>query len=256
LFAAVLAAVVSVACSTLVVAEGDTSILKATAEKFWAARVAGDWRTVLAMLSATERQNVSVEAYEAAQALRYVSAEVMDVAVEGERGFVAVVYSAVVSKFPELPAKSVQRWEPWRHAETGWIPVPQDKLEAYPRRPLKAMPAADVTALTERARQFWEARVAQDAAAMYERLDPSSRGRYPREQFVKAKAQYLFSRFNIDWVEVIDTRGRVRVTYSAKPSDPLMSKLDPRELSETESWVKVDGEWYRAAQEQGTSSGK
>ena len=56
---------------------------------------------------------------------------------------------------------------------------------------------------------------------------------------------YLYPTFTIDWVEVIDTHGRVRMSYAQKINDPSVAKLNPEPATLVELWCKVDGQWYR-----------
>ena len=203
-----------------------------------------DWNTVLGVLSKQKPTPEAVAQYVATQGVRYISAEVLDVAAEGDVGFVAVAYTAGLRKFPDRTPRSMQRWELWRRSEAAWSPVPELELDKYPTLPKKAMSGPDLERLTRRCREDRDARTAQDAGAIYDRLDPAFRERMPRDEFLKRKSQDLIPRYSFDWVEVIENRGRVRVTYWSKPSDPLMSKLDPRDSTETDVWTKVDGEWY------------
>ena len=62
------------------------------------------------------------------------------------------------------------------------------------------------------------------------------------------KARHLYVSHKIDWLEVIGDQGRSKVTYTYKPNDPSMAKVDPVAESTIEGWIKVDGEWYRFIQ--------
>ena len=230
------------------VAENDQAGLRTEAEKFWEARVKGDWLVLYDYLPAAEMQQGSREEFAVwskdNQPFQYVSYKLGTVETDANFGWVQVGYSAKLPKYPSLPAREMEIWQVWRKVGDGWKLVPQQQANDFPV-PIHRRNAAEEAVLAKRAEAYWQARAEQDLGRLYGYCDPAFRGRVSREEFLQKKARYLYLSHRIDWTEVVGDQGRVRVSYSYKPNDPSLSKLEAEQESTMEAWVKVDGEWYR-----------
>ena len=99
--------------------------------------------------------------------------------------------------------------------------------------------------LAARFGQAWQARRARDWDGLYALTDPRDREQVPQEQLSAYKwdaTQYLSS--EVEWVEAVGDRGRVRVRYTVKPNDPNMTKAPAGPSERIEKWVKYEDEWY------------
>jgi hypothetical protein len=81
---------------------------------------------------------------------------------------------------------------------------------------------------------------------MHAMLTPADREAIPLDQVMQEGSGLHFLNREVEWVQVIGDRGVIRVRYEVKPKDPNLSKMPAEWTPVTESWVRVDGQWYRA----------
>jgi hypothetical protein len=222
--------------------------LQEQAKKLWEARVKNDGSVLYDYLSTAEKQQSSREEFSAWSKenapFQYLSYHLGVVETDGNLGWVQVGFSVRPAKYPNLSPTELEVWQLWRKDGDAWRPVPQEQVNEYPA-PIHRRNAAQELSLARRAAAFWEARARQDHGGLYSLCDPTYRSRVSRDEFLQMKARYLYLSHRIDWTEVIGDQGRVRVTYTYKPSDPSLGKLEPKQETVVETWIQVDGEWYR-----------
>jgi hypothetical protein len=222
--------------------------LKARADRLWEARVKGEWASVYEFLLPEEQTKLTQEQYVISKKekgpVHYLSAEIGEVAVAGDTGWVEVNYLWRPSAYSALPPTQAHLWEVWQKRE-DWRPLSKELREQVPSRPPHVRPAAEEAALGKRAEAFWQAKEAQDWRRLYEYLEPGYRAQEPIDAFLKKKSVALYLTHRLEWVEVSDEHGRVKVAYTHRPNDPTLTKLDPRESTVIEDWIKVQGQWYR-----------
>lgn len=107
------------------------------------------------------------------------------------------------------------------------------------------------TLLKERATEMWKAQAAGDRAKMYELYDPFFRARVKKGIFADKDIPYMHY-YNPE-VLAVDIKGnvatvRVKMEYEIKElTAPDGRKIDqPRKENITnETWLFIDGNWYR-----------
>jgi hypothetical protein len=243
-----LLAAVVVATATLGAAD-DVAVLKDRATRLWQGRVTGDWNTVYDLMSKEEQAQVPKDRFVAFQSkggvFRYTSATVGDVSIDADLAWIAVEFTVQASQYEGVPARNVKTWDLWRKQSDEWRPVAKGLLDQFPRRPPHARNGVEEQALAARVNAVWEARRAQDWKKVYTFLDPDFRQREPIETFLARRSQYVYLGHTLEWAEVTEDRGRVKVSYDYKFDDPSLSKMEPKRNTEFEEWVKIDGQWYR-----------
>jgi len=245
------------ASASMPVAAGqkDATTLKKRAKTFWEARVKGDWETVYSYLAKSEKERyASREAFVKFRndkgPLVYLSYDILDVATDGQLGWVEVRAEMVPAHVPGYPATSIQQWEIWFKSKEGWKPLPNKLRASVPRLPPKLRPAGEEAALAKRAEEFWKAKETGNWKLIYDFLDPAFRSRVTAEEFLQRKAKYTYLSHSIKWTEVEGDRGRVKVDYSRRLNDPALYKLEPQDDATIENWIKVDNVWYRKMKEE------
>jgi len=228
-------------------------VLGERANTFWDARVRQDWGVLYEFLSPSERDQATKERFvsqsKAKAPFRYLSYHLGEVETAGDLGWVKTEFEAKAVKFDRLPSRRVSQWQVWQKSNAEWCPLADGRSELAPGLPPRLRPAAEEARLLKRADEFWEAREKQHWGVVYEYCDPGFRQRVPAEEFLQMKAMNLYLLHALEWAEVAGDRGRVRITYRYRSSDPGLAKLDPDEISVVEDWVKVDDEWYRSVPE-------
>lgn len=221
--------------------------LRAQAERLWAARKAEDWATLYTFLE-PHQQTASLEEYAAwardHEPFKVESYQLGQVLTDGRLGWVEINARLAVRRFPNMPARAAHRWDKWEWREQQWRQVPPRAVEDYPESPV-TRDAAEEAHLRERFGESWAARRAADWEKLYSLVDPRDRERVPFEKFVDSEGLFEYYSHGIVWIEVIDDRGRIRVSYEHKLTDPSLTKLPQKTLEVTERWVKHEGVWYR-----------
>jgi hypothetical protein len=228
----------------------DQAALQAQAKKYWRAEVKKDWKAVHALLAPDEQKAVKPEDYanyrnSKTGTFQYVSAEAGETALEGDAGWVRVTGEGVLVGFPGIQPRHLQYWQLWRKHESGWLLMSKAESQGVRQLPPNARSMAEEDALKQRADAFWKAKEAQDWRAIYGYLVPEFRAKTPLQKFLDNRSMYLYVSHRLEWVEVIEGQGRVKVAYTRKLNDPSVSKMSPEEQTALEEWVKVNGQWYR-----------
>jgi len=222
--------------------------LRRQAERLWDARQREDWSTVFELEGhLMTRQSVKeadfVEWCKTTEPFVYHSSRLGDVLTEGDRGWVEVNCRVSVRRFPKMDPKEVHRWEKWRRVQGSWYPVPREELELYPTSPAMRDTAAE-THLLARFEESWDARQRRDWSHLSSLTDPQDEQVVSNEDFAKAHEQFEYIAHDVQWVEVIGDRGKVRFSFRHKLTDPSLTKVPPKDVVITEAWILLGDEWF------------
>lgn len=224
------------------------SDLKRRATALWQARVNRNWETAYTYVHPDIRARTTKDEFvafcESEEPLVIKDARIGDVQVRDERGWAEVTYDSTMRKFPGVPARTTTTWDKWFIVDGAWYPVPDRMREDFPEAPARRDAAAE-DALRARFLASWQARQTRDWNALYDLCDPPDRQHIPKEDLVESEELSEYLSYDVHWIEVVNQRGRVRVTYTVKTTDPNMTKLPPRDQTVTEGWILRDGTWYR-----------
>jgi len=112
--------------------------------------------------------------------------------------------------------------------------------------------------LKERVDAYWQAILADDYSAAYPFLDPYFRAAVPLDQYLKLMGRIKYHSFSVGEVEIPDNTATVKTTIEASvPEFTVMGKTvkrDKAELSFTDTWLFIDGDWYRQYVEESTNT--
>jgi hypothetical protein len=222
--------------------------LRQRADQLWRARVAEDWAITYRFEDPLLHEKAGVEEYATwcreNEPFVTKTYQLGQVHTDQDLGWVEVSSSTALRRFPDLPARDVQRWEKWRIVDGQWYPVPRTEINNYPEAPA----LRDATAEAQLASRFavaWRARQEKDWPARYALLVPSQRDRITVEELVKDEDRFEYLNARVLWVQVIGDRGLVRARYEFKQNDPSLTKMAPEVVDLIEHWVRSEGEWYR-----------
>ncbi|MBW1982654.1 MAG: hypothetical protein JRJ12_15695 [Deltaproteobacteria bacterium] len=228
--------------------------LRARADLYWKAQVKRDWGSVYDLLSPVEKAGLSKKRFvkfkEKERAIRYLSYRLADVETSERYGWTRIIYKAQPADLPDYPPRTIKIWQIWEKIEGNWYPVPPSRREDFPQLPPKMRQPKEERALLKRVDAFWRAKEEQDWQSVYEYLDPDFKSAVPAAEFLQKKAMFLYLDHHIEWVEVVDNRGRAKVLYTYRLNDPTIRKARPVEENMVESWIKVNGHWYRQVPEE------
>jgi hypothetical protein len=226
-----------------------TQSLGEAAGALWEARVSEDWETVYDLVPDDQRAKSSRDQFVSFRRekgpFQYLSAEVEEVYVSGDIGWVAVKFSARPKAYPQLPPTRVESWDTWQIRDGRWQALSKDESDQLPRLPPARRSTAEERRLAGRASEFWHAKERQDWALIHEYLQPDYQAKVPLKEFLERKAMFAYLDHRLDWTEVIGNKGRVRIVYTHKLNDPSVSKMEPEESAKIEAWIKVGGQWHR-----------
>jgi hypothetical protein len=225
--------------------------LKERAQAFWDARGRQDWTVLYQYQPGADRSQAGLDEFTAFSKknapFRFLSFELEHTETAGDLGWVKVACTARVAGYGDLPPKTTsETWQVWEKIEGNWFPVPAKQLEELPSRPPSVRSAEDEAALTKRANDFWEAKEKEQWGLLYEYCDPEFRKTVSQEEFLQKKARYVYVAHSVVWTEVTGDKGKVKVTSLIRPNDPYLTKIEPKEDSSFEDWIKVEGIWYRS----------
>lgn len=244
---------VTVSAGIVTAAESDDAkTLRTRVETYWQAQERDDWRTLFGLMSPLYMQGVSeqsfTEAKQRMEKLRFSSADVGRIELEGDYGWAELVYFYQPRGFDGFPPKRAELWDVWKKEAGVYYPVPPELRRDSPGLPPRLRAKSEEKALAERFQQFWQARENQDAAALYELLDPAYRKQVSLQAFMKKRPFYQYLSHKLDWVEVPadSQQGHGKVSFSYKINDPHVSKMPPKQEASVQDWIKVEGHWYRS----------
>jgi hypothetical protein len=211
------------------------------------AEVDQDYGAVYDMLSAREQNPISrqdyVEVRKGGGPPRYLTAEIVEFAYDGDLAWVYVTFEWVFSHYPNASPRPGYAWQPWRYAD-GWHPVPLLERDQWPFRPPKLRLIAEEAVLKERAIGLWRAKTEEDWTSVYTYMPPWFRDRVPLEKYLGNKALYVYSSPKVEWVEAQGDQGRVKIAVATRHNDPAATKMKPHTDHLVESWIRVEGIWY------------
>jgi hypothetical protein len=231
-----------------------SSSLKERAENYWKAAVDKDWKTRYSYLDRWQRASGTPEDYETwakeNEPFNVLSYEIVKSAEEGPYGWVRVNYESTVRAFPDAQPVRTEVDQKWQAEGGEWLPVSGSRTEWYPVAPWLRDKAAE-KALRERYEQGWKFRKVADWHGLYQLVDPADRDKVSESEYAESEGLFDYLDYDVKWVEVVADQGKVRVNYRHKVNDPNLTKLPEREAELTESWVKVNNEWYRDLKKRG-----
>ena len=218
------------------------------AGRLWQARRERDWAVSYEFEEPKVRERMSLEDYvvRAAelQPFNIESFELIRAESKLNRGWALVRHRSSLKRFPDVPARQVEMWQKWRRIDRQWYPVPPRELLAYPEAP--ALRDADQeNRLKRRFEESWRYRRTKEWPELYRLCDPRDRATIDEKEFNLAEGMIDYLSHDLDWVEVIGRRGRIRVGYRHKLADPSLTKLQPTTTFVIEYWVKRGDSWYR-----------
>ncbi len=218
------------------------------ARQLWQARRDQDWAQVYLFEKPKVRKQTSVDDYvarsEASHHLRVESFELIRAQAEPDRGWVLIRYRSNLPRFPDVPSRQVELWQKWHRIDGNWHPVPPGQLSDYPEAPALRNVARE-RRLRLRFQESWRWRQAKNWSQLYQLCDPGDREAIPEDEFIRAQSSIEYLSHELDWVEVIGQRGRIRVGYHHKLTDPSLTKLQPTTMFVIEHWVIHGNNWYR-----------
>lgn len=222
--------------------------LRQRAEQLWQARLAEDWVTAFNFEDTPQREQSSPEQYAVwcreNEPFITKSYQLDQVQTDQQLGWVEVSCRTALRRFPDLPARDVQRWEKWRVVDGQWYPVPRAEINNYPEPPA-LRDAAGEAQLAARFADSWRARREKDWPARYALVDPRERDRITVEELAKDEDRFEYLAMKVQWVQVVGDRGSVRVRYEIKRNDPSLTKMASEVVDVIEHWVRFENEWYR-----------
>lgn len=222
--------------------------LRERADRLWAAKRSEDWRAAFILQDPKQVTGASEEEFVAwcaeEEPFRIRTYELGAVETDGDLGWVEVSYRTLLRKFPDVPARDAHTWQKWRRVAGKWFPIPVQDLSAYLESPA-LRDAAEEARLRARFMESWQARHAKDWRKLYMLSDPLDLPDVAEDVFVEAEGIYEYLSFRIHWIEVLASRGRIRVSYEHRVDDPSLTKLSASTACVTETWIQRDGEWCR-----------
>lgn len=224
-------------------------ILKGLAKQWWDARVQEDWKKLYKLLSSSDKREITKEQFISSikgkqEAIRFVSYKLGLIETDGDMGWVDVKFVFQPTLQPQMPTYNGQNWDVWRKEKGKWYPVLQDKIGEYPKLPPHLRSLEEEAKLKKRASEFWEAKENKNWELIYQYCDPKFKARIAKDEFLNSKSRLLYLSHKINWVETNGNKGKVRITYTAKISDPYLTKLAPVKQTIIEDWIKVEDQWF------------
>lgn len=163
---------------------------------------------------------------------------------DGDMGWVRIETTTEFAKSPEPQVTQVETWEKWHTVKGQWYPLQHDEQMNYPEAP-SLRNTAEEKRLRSRFAEAWDAMHAGDWARLYQLVDPRDRENITEQSFVKAAGTLQYLSYELHWIEVTGERGRVRVSYEHKVTDPNLTKMAPRTIAVIDYWVLREGTWFR-----------
>lgn len=226
----------------------EVTVLRQRADRLWSAKEAQDWATVFQFQDPAEHDQSAKDEFirwcVEEEPFRILSYEIDDVDVDGNLGWVDVRYRTSLNKFPDIPARDAETWQKWRRIDGMWYPVPTRELASCPEAPSKRDASAEAR-LRTRFLESWTARQGRDWPRLYALTDPADREDVPEDEYAQVEGLFEYLAHEVDWVEVVGQRGRIRVSYEHKVTDTSLSKLPAMTATMIETWIQRDNEWYR-----------
>jgi len=130
--------------------------------------------------------------------------------------------------------------------------VAKPSVPAAPAPPSPEMLARDAEVLRERAAEFWKARVALDATKQWELLEPRGRGRMAPAEYGGVQRAVKYLAYQVEDANVRGYFGTVKIRLIVQPVLPSAPtrRIAPAAVVIDDSWVKIQGTWYRALEQE------
>jgi hypothetical protein len=156
----------------------------------------------------------------------------------------------------------MRRW--WRGAAVGtWLgglaigtlaigPGPatsEPKATVVPTGGTAAQPAQDeALTLRQRTAEYWAARVARDYKTQWELSEPRLKGRITAEEYAQGKGAIHYLGYEVGDASIDGNFAKIDVKVIARITVPN-SRAKPVVRTQTvpDAWIKVEGVWYRRA---------
>jgi hypothetical protein len=109
--------------------------------------------------------------------------------------------------------------------------------------------AADVQSLRERAAEYWAARVARDYRAQWALMEPRFTGRTDPDEYAKGKGAVRYLGYEVGDAKIDGFFATVQVKVLGEVAVPgrATSKPYTKVATLSDAWIRVDGVWYRRA---------
>lgn len=222
--------------------------LRARAETLWEARVEEDWETAFDFLYPEHQDQTNPQEYaewcSEKEPFVWHEAEIGEVIVREPLGWVEVDCVTSMRRFPGAPEQPAVQWEKWLLRDNQWYPIPKTMIDSYPESP--ALRDAEAEArLSARVKAAWQARLDEQYGRLYrEFVDPADRTYVSEDDYIAQFDLSEFLEYRVLFVEARNNRGRVRVAYQVKLTDPNMTKVPPKRSVINEKWIEREGKWY------------
>jgi hypothetical protein len=225
--------------------------LRKRATDCWTARVSQDWKTLYACQDPALRATTTEEDFVGkrdAGVVRYLSYELGPTEIEEGVGWSEVTYSYAITRDPTGRPTQLHTWEPWKQVDGQWYVMSPTERTNLPNTPPALRKSADARELRSRAEAYWKANTKQQWPKAYQYYDPDYRSAVPESQFVHEVASlFEYPSARVEWAEADGDKGRVKVRYQARITDPSLSRLGVQDHEIVETWVRIDGTWFLQA---------
>lgn len=109
-------------------------------------------------------------------------------------------------------------------------------------------PEGEILALRQRTAEYWAARIARDYRTQWTLSEPRLKGKMTPEEYGAGKGAIQYLAYEVGDARisgafaVVDVKVIAKVTIPRRPAEPLV-----RTAKVEDGWIKVDGVWYRRA---------
>ena len=108
----------------------------------------------------------------------------------------------------------------------------------------------DVRILRERVAAFWAARLAQDAKAQWELLEPRGRARLAAQEYAGFRMAVRYVAYHVEDATVDGYFAVVKVRLMFQASLPSGRSVGIQSSLAEDYWVKIGGTWYRRLEQE------
>jgi hypothetical protein len=143
-------------------------------------------------------------------------------------------------------------------ASTGGLAVDVSVAQGTGTLPAQASAPSEEEALAvrQRAADYWAARVARDYRVQWDLSEPRLKGRITPEEYGTGKGAIQYLGYEVGNAKIDGSFATVQVKVIARVTLPKsQAKPVMRTATLGDAWVKVDGVWYRRA-DQPEASGR
>jgi hypothetical protein len=116
---------------------------------------------------------------------------------------------------------------------------------------------ADVLALRERAAAFWAARVAGDAQAQWQLLEPRGKGRLTAQEYGADLGGGRYLAYQVEDATVNGFFATVKVRLLVQqvlPPSSARRSIPPQATVLDDGWIRIGGVWFRRLDDGGRAS--